>query len=434
MSTSLENLADHLLTRLAEVQNNLGLPDVPNHRESRFADVLDSMAMVEFLAILTKDCGLKPGAIEHCVNHHFGTVGELAKAMHAAGLVPCGTIDTSKRPTNALQSTVRSPFSARSRVSTQTIWLAATAVRLPEATQSADVLNEALGRPSGWLQRHAGIQQRRIWINQDPLAAAADAGRECLQRAGLAATDVGALLVTSEAPPLLVGLAAAVHHQLRLGPDAVALEIGNACSGFLAALWMAQTLLPRVGVVLVVAIEAPTRYLQLTPGPAGEAAALFGDAAAAAVVCADPSGPDAISISEVCLRADGDAGPLLKLERSAAGVIELHMSGITLANRAVHVMAESVSELLQGHGLSTADLTAVVAHGGNGRLPALLARRLGLSPERVWSQASSAGNLGSASLPTAWALRESRPKGPAIWTAVGAGLTWGAALIGEPPS
>ena len=36
--------------------------------------------------------------------------------------------------------------------------------------------------------------------------------------------------------------------------------------------------------VVVVAIEAHTRYLHLQPGPVGENAALFGDAAAAAVL------------------------------------------------------------------------------------------------------------------------------------------------------
>ncbi|HMC90424.1 MAG TPA: 3-oxoacyl-[acyl-carrier-protein] synthase III C-terminal domain-containing protein, partial [Gemmataceae bacterium] len=64
--------------------------------------------------------------------------------------------------------------------------------------------------------------------------------------------------------------------------------------------------------------------------------------------------------------------------------------------------------------------------------PSLLARKLGLPPERVWSETETTGNLGSASLPVAWAARESRPPGPVICTAVGAGLTWGAAMLGTP--
>jgi 3-oxoacyl-[acyl-carrier-protein] synthase III len=63
-----------------------------------------------------------------------------------------------------------------------------------------------------------------------------------------------------------------------------------------------------------------------------------------------------------------------------------------------------------------------------GRLPALLARQLGLGVDRVWSETAHTGNLGSASLPVAWAAHPP-PQGPVAWTAVGAGLQWGAALF-----
>ena len=39
---------------------------------------------------------------------------------------------------------------------------------------------------------------------------------------------------------------------------------------------------------------------------------------------------------------------------------------------------------------------------------------------------------GSASLPVAWAAQDTKPAGATIWTAVGAGITWGAALFGPP--
>ena len=78
-------------------------------------------------------------------------------------------------------------------------------------------------------------------------------------------------------------------------------------------------------------------------------------------------------------------------------------------------------------------LAAVVAHGGNGRMPALLARRLGLPPEQVWSETAKTGNLGSASVSVAWTLR------PALGVGSGgldrprrAGLQWGAVLFDAP--
>ena len=69
-----------------------------------------------------------------------------------------------------------------------------------------------------------------------------------------------------------------------------------------------------------------------------------------------------------------------------------------------------------------------MAHGGNGRMPAMLARQLHLPPSKVWSDVATTGNLGSASVPVAWSTRRGSVRGPVIWTAVGAGLQWGAAL------
>ena len=36
-------------------------------------------------------------------------------------------------------------------------------MRLPAKVQTAAAINGALGRPSGWLERHAGIESRRLW-------------------------------------------------------------------------------------------------------------------------------------------------------------------------------------------------------------------------------------------------------------------------------
>jgi 3-oxoacyl-[acyl-carrier-protein] synthase III len=111
-------------------------------------------------------------------------------------------------------------------------------------------------------------------------------------------------------------------------------------------------------------------------------------------------------------------------------ICEVQMDGTALATRAVRAMADAVTTLTQRYRLSPSDLAGVVAHGGNGRLPGLLARQLGLAPERVWSETPRTGNLGSVSLPVAWAARRQASTGVVAWTAVGAGLTWGAALVG----
>jgi 3-oxoacyl-[acyl-carrier-protein] synthase-3 len=415
-----QQLLCHILNRLRQVRRTLGPepnPDVT--ADIRLGDQLDSMGLVEFVALLADDCGVSAAAIEGSVQQRFGTVRELAEALGQAGLAPRRS-GTAQVVASAPGPTVEQALG----------WLGGISLRLPDTVQPAEEVDTLLQRPPGWLLRHAGIRRRHLWREQDPLAAATEAGLASLRETGLLLEEVGALLVTSEAPPLLAGMAAALHHRLNLRPETVALEVGGACTGFLAALWLARSLLPRLDTVLLLCVETPSTYLQVQPGPAGEAAALFGDAAAACVVSHQARGAGFWPVRAVRLQMHGDAGDCLHVRTTSAGLAEVRMEGLRLAELAINLMAEQARALAAEHGLSVEEVQAVIAHGGNGRMPALLARRLGLPPERVWSQAAATGNLGSASLPAAWAAHQQQISGPLLWTAAGAGLTGGAALTG----
>ena len=85
MTTALDDLTAHLLNRLALVQQSLGLEPVVADADSRFADVLDSMGMVEFLMVLARDCGVTSGAVEECAGRTFTTVGRLAECLRDSG-------------------------------------------------------------------------------------------------------------------------------------------------------------------------------------------------------------------------------------------------------------------------------------------------------------------------------------------------------------
>ncbi len=420
------DLVAPLLAHLRQVCDLLGLPEAPEDAAVRFADAIDSMGFVEFLALVADDCGVPVEAIEQASGRRYGTVGELAAALEAAALRPRGSEPSRERPGAENESL------PDGRGSAWKAWLAASTVRLPSRIQPAVEINRLLERPPGWLEDHAAIHGRGLWADEDVLDAAAENAAACLSRAGLSLDGLGALLVTAEAPPVLTGLAAALHQRLGLSAGVVALEIGGACTGFLAAMWTALRLLVDTAAVLVVAVEAPSRWLTLQPGPAGETAALFGDATAACLLTAQPMNAGGIPLCDILLGTDGAASSLLQVRHDPAHGATLHMDGVPLAHRAVRSMAESVRHLAARHGLAVDQLGAVVAHGGNGRMSDLLARRLLLPVPHVWSETTRLGNLGSASLPVAFALHPQSVHGPIIWTAVGAGLQWGAALFGLP--
>jgi 3-oxoacyl-[acyl-carrier-protein] synthase-3 len=195
---------------------------------------------------------------------------------------------------------------------------------------------------------------------------------------------------------------------------------------------LARSLVRTAGAILIIAVEAPSLLLALEPGPAGEAAALFGDGAAASLISDHAVGNAAVPLIDVTASADGSGAHLLQVKRGQGG-LAVEFQGRALAARAVRTMADNVHALRQKHRLRLSDISGIVAHGGNGRMPDLLARSLGIPAECVWSEAARLGNLGTASLPVAWAMH-GPATGPVIWTAVGAGLTWGAALTGPSSS
>ena len=417
-SENIHAVADHLLERIRQVQVAMAWPGPASSSfDEKFADLLDSMGLVELLLQLAEDYGTTPEVIEQAVDRRFGTVWELANALSTKGLAV-----VQHKPESMLMPQT-------SRGATGQCWLAGSAVCLPERVQSASEIDQHLKHPEGWLLERTGIRQRRIWDAQDPLTAAAQTGLECLARPE--GKDICALLVTSETPPLAIGLAAAIHQRLGLAANVPALEVGNACNGFLAALWLARDLVQRTGSVLIIALEAASKYLKLVPGPDGEFAALFGDGAAACLVRNRPTDNHSVLLNDVVLGTDGGGASLLKVARWDRGSVSVEMMGKALAGRAVRTMAQATEALAKKHGLKMDQVEAVISHGGNGRMPALLARHLGLPAERVWSETAHTGNLGSASLPAAWALHGQPIAGPVLWTAVGAGLTWGAALTGN---
>src|SRR5215831_8124877 len=86
MSDPRQQLTNHLWQRIHEVRHNLSLPPLPDNSTEMFNDLLDSMALVEFLILLGQDCGVAPGVIEQCVDREFTTIAALGSAMLNAGL------------------------------------------------------------------------------------------------------------------------------------------------------------------------------------------------------------------------------------------------------------------------------------------------------------------------------------------------------------
>jgi len=96
-------------------------------------------------------------------------------------------------------------------------------------------------------------------------------------------------------------------------------------------------------------------------------------------------------------------------------------------------LEEAVRLILKEFGVEVEDVAQFVMHQANGRILAQLTRRLGVSPDLVYSVIEQFGNTSSASLPIALdhAVRTGkvRQNDIVLLGSFGGGLTWASGLV-----
>jgi 3-oxoacyl-[acyl-carrier-protein] synthase-3 len=167
---------------------------------------------------------------------------------------------------------------------------------------------------------------------------------------------------------------------------------------------------------------------------------LFGDGAGAVVLERVASG----GFLGFELGADGGGGHHLSLpaggsrlpatpETVAAGQHYVTMNGREVFRFATRVMVSSADAILDECGRSMADVDVYVPHQANVRIIDHAAKKLEVPKEKIVVNVDRYGNTSSGSIPLALAdgVGDGRiePGKLALMTGMGAGLTWGSALI-----
>jgi 3-oxoacyl-[acyl-carrier-protein] synthase-3 len=270
------------------------------------------------------------------------------------------------------------------------------------------------------------------------------AAQRACEAAAMAPKSIDAILVSTTSPDSAFP-STACHVQRALAANPVmAFDLSASCSGFLYGLSMADAMI-RSGQIrscLVIAAEVKSRSLDMRDK---ETAMLFGDGAGAIVVVQEESvRPDAPGILGVRLYAEGSGHDLItipaggsrkpaRVETVRANEQMLRMRGGAVFRSAVRHLEQAVTDLLKEFGLAAGDLARVIAHQANARILEQLQRRLGLSPEVLYSVIDRYGNTSSASLPIALdhAVRAQRVAAGdlVLLGAFGGGLTWATGLV-----
>ncbi|MGN6496957.1 MAG: beta-ketoacyl-ACP synthase III [Tsuneonella sp.] len=307
---------------------------------------------------------------------------------------------------------------------------------LPRRAVSNAEMAEMVDTSDEWIVERTGIRNRHIAGEGETTATlAAEAARNALEAAGIAADDIG-LIVLATATPDQTFPATATRVQDMLGcHGGVAFDVAAVCSGFLYALATADSLL-RTGMAkraLVIGAETFSRILDWEDRTT---CVLFGDGAGALVLEAREVGEDGPGILYSKLHADGAHNELLYVDGgpSTTGTVgKLRMKGREVFRHAVTNLASVLSTVLEETGFTADQVDWVVPHQANARILDATARKLGLPAEKVIVTVDRHANTSAASVPLAYdlAVRDGRikPGDLVVLEAMGGGFTWGASLL-----
>ena len=320
-----------------------------------------------------------------------------------------------------------------------------TGAALPARSVDNNEICQSLRLDSEAIFRRSGIRSRR-WAGDEEAASdfAERAARQALDAAGISASSVDAILVSTTSSDMVFPSTACLV-QNRLGAHrAAAFDVAASCSGFLYGLSMADALVRsgQYGRCLVEAEEIKSKFLDLGDE---STAILFADGAGAALVMDDEGAGDRRDgILGIRLYADGSRHDLISLpaggskrpatpESVRQRQHTIRIQGPPLYRVAVKRLSEAVAALLKEFGCRVEDVQRIVFHQANGRLIRALGERLGIPPDRIYSVIERFGNTSSASLPIALdsAVRERQivPGDLVLLGTFGGGLTWATALV-----
>lgn len=304
---------------------------------------------------------------------------------------------------------------------------------LPKNIVTNAMLEARIETADAWIRERTGIHQRHIAAEGELTSdLAAAAAHEALEKAGVGAEKVQAILVATTTPDETFP-ATACRVQQKIGASqAFAFDLQAACAGFVYALAMADSLIKSGQVENALVIGAET-YSRIVDWEDRGTCILFGDGAGAVFLQAT-EGERGI-LSNVLL-SDGNLGEILKTTGGVsstrqAGVVT--MQGREVFRHATLKMGEALVEAAFRAGVAVAEIDWVIPHQANARIVEAIAEKFSIPKEKMIQTMQWHANTSAASIPLALAVAEAdgrvKPGQIIAMPALGAGLAWGCSIL-----
>lgn len=281
-----------------------------------------------------------------------------------------------------------------------------------------------------------GVEKRRFSDGGLSSDLGARAAADCLSKNPFPRDSVDTVILATSTPDRMIPATAALVSERLNIKNAFAFDINSVCSGGLAALMLAASLVESGAAANVLVIAADVYSRILNPRDFSTYP-YFGDGAAALIVSREKSG---IKIGRSLFRSDGSGYGVITVKAGAAEIrpVDLKtpsdsyfsMNGREVFDFAASRVPEVILHLMDRDGISMGEVRQFILHQANINIIEKISDVIGSDISMFFTNLQKYGNMAGASCLVALSeYLDSSPKikdGFIILSSFGGGLSWGA--------
>ncbi|MGK7394242.1 MAG: beta-ketoacyl-ACP synthase III [Candidatus Cyclobacteriaceae bacterium M3_2C_046] len=291
-----------------------------------------------------------------------------------------------------------------------------------------------------WITTRTGIKERRILKGEGKGTSilGSEAVKSLLEKKEVDPMEVDGIICATISPDMMFPSTSNLISHAVGAKNAFSFDMMAACTGFIYALETGVNFI-KSGKHKKIVVVGADKMSSITNYKDRNSCILFGDAAAAVLL--EPTDTE-YGVRDTILGSDGSGKDLIYLKAGGSAYPSSHetidkgehyfyQDGKSVFKYAVTQMADVAVEIMKKNHLDGDDVAYLIPHQANKRIIEGVAKRMGVSMDKVTLNIDRYGNTTAATIPLClWEWEDQFKKGDnLILAAFGGGFTWGASFL-----
>lgn len=309
---------------------------------------------------------------------------------------------------------------------------------IPEKRVINKELAARFGVTEEWIFERTGIEERRYFEAGGTSDMVVLAAKECFERASIAPEDIDLLIVATITPDYQCPSTAAIVHQKLNIVNSSGFDLMAACSGFLYALELGQSLI-ETGKYKNILVAGADKMSSCIDRNDRKTTLVLADGAGVCLLQHSDTENQIIDTfcklhgnlaKDVITRNGGSVSPLRE-----ANIHEqdhyLRFESRQIFQNGVNLFEYAINQLLAKNGLTVNDFDLIIPHQANKRIIEKLSENLKVPISKFVINIEKIGNSSAATIPIAMSqlFAQGKLKGRILTVSIGAGFTCSASIL-----